>query len=270
MGDNSSIDLNPRRRMVEAVLADLGLEGFEFTQEERKSFDCIIRGELTTEAYRRDYLTKISGLKTENPQQFAAIGETKGFDPYVIPGTHLLKNGLEIIDPELLEEAERILTSLRMIELWENPISGKFDFDHLKSIHRHIFQDIFDWAGHQRTVTIAKGSSLFCPAENIGRYQQEIFNRLKKENNLVGQDPQTFAARAADYLSDINALHPFREGNGRTQREFLRELAQNAGYDLVLSHIPQKDMIEASIQGNYKIIVGFQRMIEENLKKSEK
>jgi len=186
-------------------------------------------------------------------------------DPYLIPGTNVLKNKVGIVDEKALSQFERPMSTQRIAELQENPIKGNFDYEHLKKIHGHIFQDTYKWAGQERTVTIAKSSTMFCPANNIHYMQQDIFNKLRKDNFLKDLDCDQFSKKAADLLGDLNALHPFREGNGRTQREFLRQIALNAGYELDLKNVPQQQMIDASAQSHYLNNAGLEKIIKERL-----
>ena len=166
-------------------------------------------------------------------------------DSYCYPNSRALKNKLNIHDFEELSLAERKLAKYRARELFENPIIGKFDFNHLKSIHRYLFQDIYDWAGEVRTVDIAKGN-LFCRAFAIEPEADRIFGELKKEHHLQNLPVASFGKRLAYYFSEINALHPFREGNGRTQREFIRQLALQNSYFLSFVGIEDAEMINAS------------------------
>ena len=135
---------------------------------------------------------------------------------------------------------------LRLMDLLEKPISGKFDLEHLRNIHKYIFQDIYPWAGKIRTVDIAK-SNMFCKVQFIEMQAKEIFGKLQKDDYLKQLSKEKFAKRAAYYFSEINALHPFREGNGRTQRELIRQLACESGYILHFAAITETEMMEASI-----------------------
>lgn len=164
---------------------------------------------------------------------------------YCYPGTNTLRNNYGITDPQKLYTIERKLTSLRIMELLDSPISGQFDFDHLKSIHRYIFQDIYDWAGSTRTVDIAK-QNMFCNALFIDTEADKIFGELAQEDFLNGLDQNETANRMAYFFSEINALHPFREGNGRAQREFIRCLALYNGFKLKFADISAEEMLEAS------------------------
>ena len=166
-------------------------------------------------------------------------------DPYCYPNSRVLKNKFNIHDLDGLHEAERHLSKYRTEELLHSPIRGRFDFTHLQKIHAYLFQDIYPWAGEVRTVDIAKGD-LFCRYFAIASEADRIFTELKCEKHLGDLDVSTFASRLAYYFAEINALHPFREGNGRTQREFIRQLAYQNNYCLSYAGLTQDEMIFAS------------------------
>ncbi|TAM87658.1 hypothetical protein EPN42_11125 [bacterium] len=151
-------------------------------------------------------------------------------DPYLTPGGVLI-NRWGIEDQDLLEATETAFTDLRLAELAQQPIIGAFDLDHLRAVHRHIFQDVFEWAGEDRTVEIAK-AHLFCERAAINAEGSRIFGALRKEKDLVDLPREKFVRRAAHYYDQVNQLHPFREGNGRAQREFFRQLSLEAGWPL--------------------------------------
>ena len=171
---------------------------------------------------------------------------TGNSDPYLYPGTNILKNLRSLTDPDLLERFEARRTHRRIAELIDTPVAGRFDAAHFKAIHRHIFQDVYEWAGQFRTVNISKGGHLFGLARFLEPVVQQILEKLVAENYLGGLDAATFADRAAYFLGEINAAHPFREGNGRTQREFLREVALRAGHYIDWRETTLREMTEAS------------------------
>lgn len=166
-------------------------------------------------------------------------------DAYCYPGTSVLRNKLELTKQDDLDQYEGEITALRLIELQENPILGKFDLEHLKQLHFHIFQDVYDWAGEVRTVDISRGISRFAHAQYIESAAKTLFANLEKENPLKGLSIDDFSLRAAHYLSEINVLHPFREGNGRAQRAFITQLCRDAGYDLDYSDLEQDELFDA-------------------------
>jgi len=166
-------------------------------------------------------------------------------DTYCYPGTDVLRNKAEITNAEDLDAYEGELSTLRSIEILENPVAGQFNLAHLQRIHLALFQDIYDWAGEIRTVDISRGNSRFANVRFIEAAANDIFNKLARENWLKGLDADAFSKRLAHYLSEINALHPFREGNGRVQRIFISQLSQSAGYQLDYSDLEQEQIYRA-------------------------
>jgi len=168
-------------------------------------------------------------------------------DPYVYPGTSVLKNRLNIRDAELLEAVEIDLVYSRMRQ---GLPKGQLDFDHLKSIHHHLFSRLYSWAGKIRTVAISKGETLFCLPQYIENEAHRIFTRLHQSDHLLkALNFQNFTKKAAFYFNEVDALHPFREGNGRSMRIFFSELAEQGGYRLNWEKVSRKEYIAASIVG---------------------
>ena len=166
-------------------------------------------------------------------------------DTYCYPGTDVLRNKAELTNANELDAYEGELSTLRSIQLIENPVLGKFDLAHLQNIHLALFQDVYDWAGKIRTVDISRGNSRFANVRFIESAANDIFNKLARENRLKGLDANDLSKRLAHYLSEINALHPFREGNGRVQRIFISQLSEEAGYKLDYSDLEQEQIYRA-------------------------
>lgn len=114
-------------------------------------------------------------------------------------------------------------------------------------MHRHLFQDVYTWAGRPRTVRLAKDGSVFCYPEHIDRELARVFAGLRARNALRGLSSDGFAAGAAQFLAELNAIHPFREGNGRTQNTFLALLAASAGHPLDLDRLDPDALLAAMI-----------------------
>ncbi|MBS1161069.1 MAG: cell filamentation protein Fic [Proteobacteria bacterium] len=170
-----------------------------------------------------------------------------GSDSYTFPDSEILKNKADLHDQAALDAFEADATAIRLLELIEHPIQGNFDLAHLKAIHRHLFQDVYDWAGQLRTVDISKGSSRFGNCGLIEAYLGQELAKISGENFLIGFKPETFVERLAHYLSEINAAHPFREGNGRVQRAFCSQLAEQAGYFIDFAEVSHGEMYAAMI-----------------------
>ena len=165
---------------------------------------------------------------------------------YCYPDSDVLINKLNITDHAALYEAEMRITLVRVRQLQDRPLKGKFDFKHLKTIHKYIFQDIYSWAGKERTVEIGKGN-LFCTVACLQDYARSVFDKYYPQCYDARDSIDDFVRVLADNYGDLNALHPFREGNGRAQREFARLVCLKCGYDFNLSCTTHHDMLEASI-----------------------
>ena len=120
-----------------------------------------------------------------------------------------------------------------------------------RALHRHLFQDVYDWAGDDRTVDIAGHGTFFRSVEQVGDELDKRFAKLNDEHNLCGLGPERFAERAAEHICELNSIHPFREGNGRTTRAFLQVLAEHAGHQIDLTRIAPQAWNEASREADY-------------------
>lgn len=178
-----------------------------------------------------------------------------GSDSYTYPDSEVLRNKANLRDQAALDAFEADATAIRLLELIEHPIGGKFDLAHLQAMHHHLFQDVYDWAGQLRTVDVSKGSSRFGNCGLIESYLNQQLAKLSGENFLIGLQPGSFIQRLAYYMGEINAAHPFREGNGRVQRAFCAQLAEQAGYFIDFDEVSREEVYAAmiaSFQGNNK------------------
>ena len=176
------------------------------------------------------------------------------------PGTFCLINKYGIRDEKELSLLESGITAAKSIELLQNPFSGKFDFDHLKAIHKYLFDDLYEWAGKIRTVNLSGKGTSFADAADIEYMAENCFRRLKEENYFLDLPFDQYAEQIADFYNVLNMIHPFREGNGRTQRCFMTQLIQKAGYDIDFSEIDSDELMIATIyaaQGIKDLMVAF-------------
>ena len=175
----------------------------------------------------------------------------KYIDPnyaYTDPNTGILRNLQDITEPDVLLFVESAAVTKRLQELHENPIKIK-GIESLFLIHKHLFQDIYAWAGKKRVVEISKDGKQFFPTthfDNAYRYIETLITEFKK---IPKNDKKHLAEKLAEILDNVNYLHPFREGNGRTQREFLRLLALEKGLTLKLNPPDNKSVFERYMKG---------------------
>lgn len=167
-------------------------------------------------------------------------------DPYLDLEHGVLRNRLGITDAAELEAVERRITSLRIAGMRRDPVPGGYDLGHLQHVHWQIFSDVYPWAGMLRTVSLARHGRPFCPPELLTDTATGIFARLADADRLRGRDRASFVDGLTSLLAELNDLHPFREGNGRTQRTLLRRLAREAGWSLVWDRVDPAVNAEAS------------------------
>ena len=188
-------------------------------------------------------------------------------DPYTDPVTGVPRNKLGLRTAEELQTAEREITHAALILLKESPAPPSYDLGHLSAIHRRIFGDIYDWAGQLRTVAIAKGS-WFCLPQYIQSSAAEIFRGLHGEKLLHGLARDVFTERLTYYLGEVNAVHPFREGNGRAQRAFFEQLASDVGFILDWQHLDADRNIAASAAIMHGDPAPMRKMLDELLREA--
>lgn len=170
---------------------------------------------------------------------------------YCYPGTSILKNKLDIHDSNKLLEKEKQIVLVKSYILRQNKIQYTFDKKHFLYLHEFLFGDIYPFAGKFRTENIYKGSFTFASWEYIESELDRLLKELKSENFLQELDKENLSKRLAYYLSELNVLHPFREGNGRTIREFIREIAFQAGFTLDLQSTTPEEMFNACVKSVY-------------------
>jgi cell filamentation protein len=169
--------------------------------------------------------------------------------PYCYPGTDVLINKEDIRDKDELEKLERRLSADRLTTL---PRGLPITPEGYREIHRYMLQDLYDWAGQNRWVDTGRGAAPFCLAAFIDAELTKRFAAINADKNLCGLSAEQFAARAAEHINELNAIHPFLDGNGRTQRAFLEILAEQAGHQVDLARVNPAAWNNASIQGFYK------------------
>lgn len=164
------------------------------------------------------------------------------------PGTSVLINKFHIREEDKLAEIENIVFAAKSVQWLRHPGSTSFDFSHYKAIHAFLFSDLYDWAGTVRTVNLSKKVTRFCDVSEVEQQAQLIFSRLKDEDFFRGLPRSAYIDELVDFYQLTNLLHPFREGNGRTQRIFIQQLLQLSGYNINWAHMDTDLLMIATIQ----------------------
>lgn len=159
------------------------------------------------------------------------------------PGFDVLRNRFGIRDSHHLNRVERLFVTQRITE---GVPTGNFDLDHLMAIHRHLFQDVYEWAGELRKVELSKEGHQFQLSRSIQTGMEDVHRRLLGRRFLRGLSASDFSRHAGEIVGDVNYIHPFREGNGRTQLLYLEQLAQQGGHAFNLLAIDRDMWMEAS------------------------
>ena len=181
-------------------------------------------------------------------------------EPEYYPNTTTFVNLLNISSSQKLRDKEADFTAIRSIELLQNAAVNvtpqTFDFKHLRAIHHHLFQDLYEWAGKPRSYDVEKNGDEFTPATHLPKYETQVFSRSMNFSNL-SQRPSIDEAskKLASCLGIINTYHPFPEGNGRAQRIFITEVANTHQYSINWNAVHPWEIVETSKQvhiGNYE------------------
>lgn len=168
-------------------------------------------------------------------------------DPYLDPASGVLRNNLGLTDPLECDFAEARLSTMRVEQLTLSPLPGLYDLAHLRAFHRRVFGDFYPWAGELRRVDIGK-SALFAAWQHVELSATGVFDGLKRERYLRDLPREAFLDRFAHYFAEVNAVHPFREGNGRAQRAFFRQLAREAGWRVGVHALDRVAFLDACEQ----------------------
>lgn len=164
---------------------------------------------------------------------------------YCYPNSNVLINKLDLKNAKRLEKAEKMIVLAKLYDLRQGKIKGNFDKAHFISIHKYLFEDLYPFAGEFRKENIAKDSFSFAEWEFIESELDRLLIKLKEENYLKGLNQEDMAKRLSFYMSELNVLHPFREGNGRVIREFIRELAFKNEYIIDYTKTTSQELLDA-------------------------
>jgi cell filamentation protein len=223
-------------------------EGFEFTEHDEQTMGDILEGTVFPDAYIQKMIEE-QNLSTD----YIPPANEGG----LYPGTACLVNYFSIKDRKELRRIEALFANVRTAEILTEDVRHKFDFEHLKSLHERVFGDVYPSSGQIRT-TIAAKRTVFCNPEFIESAADDIFTRIRKDRYLKNLGREEFINDLAFYMGEVEALHPFRDGNGRAARLFFYQLVLNAGYDIDWSMVDADRLLEAdisAIDGDYQLLI---------------
>ena len=182
-------------------------------------------------------------------------------------GTSCLINKLGIKDDKKLKEFEAAVTLAKASELETQPISDAFDVKHYKAIHKFLFEDIYDWAGKYRTINMSKKGTSFAQADKIPALMNACFKKLKDNDSFRNNSFDEFVENMVDFYQVTNMIHPFREGNGRTQRIFIAQLIRYNCYDINFADVDSDELMIATIQAANGVKDNLIRIFSDSIKK---
>lgn len=185
------------------------------------------------------------------------------------PGTTVLVNKLNIQEQAALDHAEEVTVTVRMIELRQQVHTDILSFSFYRELHRRLFSDLYIWAGELRTIDITKKGTSFCPSCELQSVGDALFQRLADKNGFASADKQTFVDEITDFYHDLNMLHPFREGNGRTQRLYFMLLIERAGYRIDFSAHDPDELIIATIYAAQGVMEYLRNFFEKAIEERE-
>jgi len=223
-------------------------EGFELSLDEEDSIRQVLEGDILADDIIQEILEKEGLTSTQTLPK-----DVGGY----YPRTKSLVNYFGIKERSRLREVEMKISNIRTAELLTETVLQEFDFAYLKKIHHQLFGDIYPSGGQVRTVLAAKRTE-FCSHEFIESTAEDIFSRLQKGHYLKGMDREEFINDLAFFMGEVEALHPFRDGNGRTTRLFFYQLAMYAGYDIDWAMVDPDRLLEAdisAIDGDYQLLI---------------
>lgn len=165
---------------------------------------------------------------------------------YTYKNSSVLKNKLNITTEEKLKEYETKMVALKLASIDKACFKRTYDENHLKEIHKYLFEDVYDFAGEYRLENITKDNFIFSQYQYIDENIKEIFKKTNIQG-LVNMPFEELIIKLSDFMTDLNVLHPFREGNGRATREFIREFLDKLGYEINWFEIDYNDILKASM-----------------------
>ena len=181
------------------------------------------------------------------------------------PGTSVLVNKLGLKRQDALNEAESVAVSYRSVEVLRASPTDEFSFEYYCALHEKLFGDLYDWAGKLRTVDLSKKGTVFYPCDGLEAYGEKLFQRIAA-GLFRSCSRAEFVSEIAEFYHDLNMLHPFREGNGRTQRVFITLLIRRAGYDIDFADCDTDELMMATVFAAQGVMDGLRSFFDKAIR----
>jgi cell filamentation protein len=181
-------------------------------------------------------------------------------------GTACLINKLNIRDSSKLKEVEGRITFAKTMELEKESLKDGFNEDDYRAIHKAIFEPLYDWAGEYRTIDISKKGTFFAEYNIVPELLRKCLERMRNLDYFRGLSFDEFIEEIVDIYCSTNFIHPFREGNGRTQRVFITQLIRYNGYEISFSTIDTDYLMLATIKSAQGVTDYLKEIFRENIK----
>lgn len=192
---------------------------------------------------------------------------TQSSSIYCYENSNVLKNKLNIKDNAILRDLENKITFAGLLELQITELQGDFDKKHFLGLHKFLFGKLYSFAGEIRKENIYKGETMFCSWQYIDEQLENVFKqKIKLEKNL-NENKESVVNYLVFLMTELNIIHPFREGNGRTIREFIRILAKKYGYETNWQDIEKIELLDAmilSVKDNNALKICLNKIIKKN------
>ncbi|MGP1419413.1 MAG: Fic/DOC family protein [Sphaerochaetaceae bacterium] len=233
---------------VDFIKFSMEVEGVGFDESLEASVRAVLDGDVSA-----DEAVEAVIRNESLDDDFVPAEDENGY----YPGTKSLINYFNIEERDRLREIEAKVVPIRMAEMMSRDIPDRFDFELLKEIHTTLFGDIYLSAGEVRHFDASRRTA-FCKPEYIDQMALNIFGKLVSDRYLMDRDWEQFINDLAYYMGEVEALHPFFDGNGRAARVFFYLLVLNAGYDVRWDDVDPDRLLEAdisAIDGEYQLLI---------------
>ena len=235
------------RLSIEFIRFSHQAEGFGFSVADLDAIKDILDGRLGADGIIQDYIER-HGLSTDYTPE-------EGGDYY--PDTHCLVNYFSLKNRQDLKEIESLFSCYRAAEILAENHQPPFEFDTLLDLHARLFGDVYPSAGQLRSMDI-KRRTVFCDPRYIRQEGEKLFLRIQNAHYLRGLDKEKFVNELAYFMGEMEALHPFNDGNGRVERLFFYVMALYSGYQTDWGMADPDRLLEAdicAIDGDYQLLI---------------